>query len=288
MSVGVSTIRIEADCLHEANRFLRKDHTKKTLVAFLGATSIVRPGKGAFIRSVYYFFRGIDDLLDGEYEGERITSDPRGYADDIKSQVINNGTVQPKDRITRLGNYAVPRLLKFADKDDDVCGSISDLIDEMVFDYDRRQTRAVSNAGRLKQNYAVGLGGSLDLLFVGLGSAIRTRDIALFPIAQGQLYAARDLEKDWRLGIINVPSEVLMGQADMTPKVPYAQLMANPSIVGWLHDEVTRGMINMEKSLELASDFSHRGRTFDMGPAVLIGLGNGILRASRTTLTSIS
>jgi len=281
-------LHAEADCLHESVRFLCKDPSKITLVTFLGATSLFRPGKGALIRSVYYFFRGLDDMLDGEYNDRAVTTDPKGYAEDIKDQIMKNGSVRPKDRITRLGNYSVPKLFGLARKDDNVGKSIATLIDEMVFDYGRRQTRAVSTADRLKQNYTGGLDESLNLLFVAIGSPIRSRDIGPYSFAQGRLYSARDLEKDWDLGIINVPGEVLEGRANMTPEVPYAQLIAEPLITEWLQNEVTQGVEDMEKSLGLASDF-FQGQSQHMFPdsglLVLNGLGSGILRSSRHIAT---
>lgn len=285
MRINMPTMQVESDSLHEAKRFWQKDPSKKTLIAFLGATSLIRPGKGTLIRSLYYFVRGIDDLLDGEYVGDPITADPKGYAEDIKYQIVKNGTVQPNDRLTRLGNYAVPRIFRLASKNDNVGVSISTLIDEMVFDYDRRQNRAVSNAIRLKQNYTGGLDESLNLLFVALGSSIRSRDIGAYSFAQGRLYAARDLEKDWGLGIINVPSEVLIGRAKLTSEVPYSELIAEPLIETWLQGEITQGVDDMKKSLGLASDFfQRRSHSFlpDPGLVVLKGLGNGIVRSVRT------
>jgi hypothetical protein len=290
MRNSTTTLSIEADCLHESARFWRKDPTKKALIAFLGATSLFRPGKGTLIRSVYYFFRGLDDLLDGEYKDVTITADPRGYAEDIKHQIVEKGSVQPKDRITRLGNYAVPRLINLACKQDDVSESVVTLIDEMVFDHDRRQTRAVSNADRLKQNYTGGLGESLNLLFVALGSPIRNRDIGSYSYAQGRLYAARDLKKDWNLGIVNVPHEILVEQAGMSSGASYAEIIAEPLITEWIKSEVGQGVEDMEKSLLFASDFFHdqnRWSIPDPGLIVLKGLGNGVLRSSRNAIASI-
>lgn len=276
-------LNVEADCFRESVRFWRKDLTKATLIGFLGATSLVRPKRGTLIRSVYYFFRGLDDMLDGEYEGSILTSDPKGYAEDIKQQVIQTGTIRPVDRITRLGNYAVPRLLKFARKDDDVSSSVTMIMDELMFDYDRRQTRAVSSADRLKQNYMNGLNESLNLLFIGLNSPIRSRDIGLYAFAQGRLYSARDFEKDWRLGIINIPGHELE-RLHMTSAASYEQLQ--PLVKTWLQDEVEQGVNDMKKSLALASDFfQNRGHTMlpDPGLVVLKGLGSGVLRSVRST-----
>ena len=290
MRINTLPLNIEADCLHEAVRFWHKDPTKKTLIALLGASSLFLPEKGTLIRSVYYFFRGIDDLLDGEYAGTSVTSDPKGYAEDIKDQILKNGTVLPRDRIARLGNYAVPKLFKLASKNDNVNRSINTLIDEMMFDYDRRQTRAVSSADRLKQNYTDGLDETLNLLFVGLGSPIRSGDIGPYSFAQGRLYSARDLKKDWELGIINIPSEVLVERTHMTPQTAYAELITEPLIGRWLKDEVEQGTEDMKKSLVFASDFfQEKGRRNvpDPGLVVLRGLGNGILRSSRKNIASI-
>lgn len=276
-------LRVEADCMHESIRFLRKDPTKKTLIAFLGAASLVKPSRGMLVRSVYYFFRGLDDMLDGEFVGRAVPSDPKGYAEDIKNQIVTTGHVQPKDRITRLGNYAVPRLFRRAGENDDVSGSIATIIDEMVFDHDRRETHAVSTAARLRQNYARGLNESLNLLFVSLGSPIRSGDIGDYSFAQGRLYSARDLEKDWGLGIINVPSEILVDQAHMTPQSAYSELIANVVITDWLDREVACGITDMKKSLTQAEEFFRsrsRGIVPDMGLIVLKGLGSGILRSS--------
>lgn len=281
--------RAELDAGAEARRFIAKDPTKKRLAVFLGASSLLGIKTGTLTKSTYYFLRGLDDLLDGEYVGTGAPQDPKEYALDVKQQV-QRGVILPKDRLTRLGSYALPRLQKKERSNDSTEQSMATLIDEMVFDHDRRINRTAITKDRLWQNYTQTLDESINILLLALGSSVRSTEVPDYSLAQGRLYSVRDLAKDWNLGVINIPIETL-ADARVSTEDTYNEVASNSTIQNWMYAETQQGVASMSDAIAVVRGLDEPPLLHlpgvsipGSGQLVLSGLGAGILKSSQMNL----
>lgn len=265
----MSTWEVERIAMRETMRLASRDAGKRMLAGSLLASSVLGMETGRLTRATYYFLRGIDDLLDDDRSLPNI--DPGHYVADIKQQ-IESGRVIPRDDITTLGSYALTGLQKRAHAADNVQSSMLELITAMEFDYQRRHTGQLTTTNGLHEYYRALLGPSIDLLLVALDSSVRSGQIGEYPIAQGRLYSVRDLEQDWRVGIYNIPSEVLV-RADVADAAVYGDVVARPTIQSWLHAEVAESVVSMQESMAIVSTLSDRPARY-----MLAGLGRGALR----------
>ncbi len=228
------SIRPEITIFREAIRFTRKDPTKVKLVAGLYALSFLGPEVGHAGRLSYFALRHLDDLLDGEHFR---VQNPRIYALDIKKQ-IETDSFDHNDPIAQLVARAVPILELKGENVDNPRSEFSRVIDAMILDHDRRIERRALSEKELLRHHANSIDPGTNLLLIGMGSSLRTTDIPEFGTALGRAYSLRDIEKDWKLGIINVPQE-LLDIVGANPNTPLQELMSDEVVQGWMFDEAT-------------------------------------------------
>lgn len=245
---------MESTVALESVRFLRKDPAKLPMVLSLYAASIAGFDAGELTRAAYFFIRHLDDALDGEIPLDVIKShgypDPRAYAEALRDQAFGLTDLGPS-RIARLGRRAITGLSERVKYGEDTTSLNSDIIDELIFDYERRLSRESVSAERLSQYYGL-FNAFLDITFIALGRKTRTSQFPDFGPSQGRLYSIRDLGKDWDLGIVNVPEDVLQA-AEIATTDPYRALAGSPITQDWAREEVEagrRGMISTLDSLK--------------------------------------
>lgn len=231
--MGLISDGVEQIIASEARRFAGKDPTKRKLVAGLYALSAVSPELGKVARASYFFIRHLDDLLDGEMTG---VANPLEYTEHLREQIIQGrpGTTRS---IGRLASYALPVLEKRGHPTDNPRADFVQVIDAMVFDYHRRQTRQALSGAELTDYYHHVLDPGANLMLMGFRSVIRVNDLPSFSPNLGRLYSVRDIRKDWELGFINIPTEVLIdGQLD--PDMPFDILVRNQFAQDWFAAEI--------------------------------------------------
>lgn len=112
-----------------------------------------------------------------------------------------------------------------------------DVIDIMVFDYHRRQTRQELSTGQLKDYYRKTFFPVHNIMLMGLGSTLRAADIPTFSFCQGRVYSVEHLPADWQVGIINIPEDVLRS-AGLTSQSPYEMVKKSPVVETWASNEL--------------------------------------------------
>lgn len=245
------SVSVEGIIATEALRFVRKDRTKLKLALGLYALSASDPSLGKLARASYYFMRHLDDVLDGEREIDR---HPLEYVQGIKRQIVNRQSGK-YDRITALANFAIPLLEKKGDSNDHPRQEFTQAIDALIFDYHRRIERRSLTNGELSVYYHDVLDPGLNLMLIGFGSGLRAKDMNDFSPNLGRLYSVRDLDKDWTLGFINIPAEVL-AQAELDSNSSLTEVKAHPTIGQWKQTEVADSSYNLN-SLKHGIDFTH-------------------------------
>lgn len=243
---------VEFSIASEAKRFIKKDPSKLPLVASLYASSIAVPSSGRLARATYFFIRHLDDVLDGEMSSSHIPeeaiSNPVDYARDLQQQILGN-THFDKTPIANMGRYAITGLQKQAHPDEDPRFLLSGIINGMIFDNERRMQRKASSRDELMGYYAL-FNDFMDVALMGLGEDERTSSFPMFGFSQGRLYSVRDIRKDWALGIVNIPSDV-MNESGVSPIMPIDDVVSNPSMQSWMNTEIQDGIQGMSETLDI-------------------------------------
>lgn len=224
----------------EAKRFVDKDRSKLKLTLGLYALTLKGRELGKVARASYFFVRHLDDLLDGELD---VGADPVEYATDLKEQV-KTGAFNAKWPISKLAAYSLPVLESKAKYGDDPRDEFVRVIDAMLFDHYRRHDRRVLNNSELRYYYQESLDPGLNLLLIGLGSNLRAKDIPDFSPCLGRLYSLRDMQKDWQLGIINIPDNILR-EGMLSQHATYQQVASSSFISEWAEREIVESIAGL-------------------------------------------
>lgn len=226
---------VETLMVREATSLLirRPDKLKHTVGLYL--ISLLDPEVSRTGRAAYFFTRYMDDLLDGD---RRL---PNGgqvlpHIAAIRSQV-ETGRFTREPKIMELAEYSLDALQRKALEGDNPRQDFLDVIDIMVFDYHRQQDRQELSTEQLRDYYRKTFFPIHNIMLVGLGSSLRTADIPTFSLCQGRVYSVEHLQADWRVGIINIPTEVLRA-AGLTSQAPYETVRQSPIVTAWVRNEL--------------------------------------------------
>jgi hypothetical protein len=244
---------IEGIAAAEALRLVGRDRGKFKLVLGLYALSFKEGEVGKATRAAYFFARHLDDVLDGD---RNVTVDPIDYARSLQKQVAVN-KFDNTLKIGRLAQFALPIIEKVAQPADDPRGEMIRLIDALVFDYERRQQRRPLSEHQLRTYYQDVLDPGLNILLTGLGSKIRMCDVSEYSPNLGRLYSVRDLEDDWRSGIINVPSETLV-DAKVSGWDSYDGMRGSVVVDEWVNREVHEAVTGLQETQQTISGHAER------------------------------
>jgi hypothetical protein len=199
-------------------------------------------GKGLVpaIEVCYHFGRAMDDIADGDAKLPVGFKNYKEFVDYLKVKV------EKEDHNVDKGGYVEFLLFssihKLANKTtpEEIRSGINRFLESMYAEYERREMALVLDRKKLDELHTLSFGTSYDIAFIATGSRNRSSDIASLMVAQGRLYALRDLDSDLSMGICNIPSEV-MDKAG----IGLQQLKDDPEIVGenivltkWVGDEL--------------------------------------------------
>jgi phytoene/squalene synthetase len=250
----------------EAKRLLERD-LKKYWKRVLGLYSIglmnlilekeYKKDLGQITRLSYFFFRHIDDVLDGDFQ---IDENPKLYVHRIQTQIK---TSEPNNNpIVNMGRHSL-KLINNLSTPADQPEELFDLsIQTMLDDYDRSQTRTALNSEELDQYYYNTFAPILNLMFIGFQSKLRVSQDSLADLAlcQGHIYTLRDLKDDWENGIINIPSEILIAQ-NISTNDSYQKVFTNQAVQQWIASEIHDQKI---KVLQLQAELEQAGEKFTL------------------------
>lgn len=227
----------------EAARLIKRNPGKYlNRVKGLYALSIADCNLGQVARSSYFFLREIDDLLDGDRNN---VGNPLQYVSDVRSKIAA-GESNHRQSIFSLAEYSIRVLEKKAKPGDNPRSDFLAAIDCMQFDYNRAQKRQALTNDQLNDYYLRAFLPVLNLMFIGLGSNLRATDVPQLAHAQGVVYSTRDLQDDWKKGIINIPSEVLSA-ASLPSTSSFQEIQSSPVIRQYLTDQLAKSEADLEE-----------------------------------------
>lgn len=240
---------VERENAKEAFRLLKKEPPKHfSLVAGLYVLSCKEKELGKVARSSYFFFRHMDDLLDGDM---RSSGNPLSYAMSVRQQ-IEERSFTGNPSIVDLAEYSIRTLEKRGREGDDPRQDFLTSVGTIIFDYERSKERKVLSEEELQNYYWNTFSPVVNILLIGLKSKFRAGDIPALSMSQGRLYSIRDLDTDWMRGTINIPKEILENtglSADSTLQ----ELKQNQSLQTWFRSQAEislRELLPLQKQIK--------------------------------------
>ncbi len=212
---------VELLCLQEARHLVNRSSKYWIAVGPLYASTVITPMTAQVARAAYFFCRHIDDILDGD----RIIPYPREYVSSIQKGM--EGDSGP--RIVDLYKFVMNRV-------DGVENDFRELIDMMLFDYDRSLEKRILTGQELRDYYRRLFFPVFDIGFRVVGSSLRGNDVSDMVEVLGRLYSIRDMEEDLSKGVINIPKEEIKqsGVYDLS----YTIVRSNSHLLRWMNVEV--------------------------------------------------
>lgn len=202
---------------------------------------------GKVQRAYYLFLRHIDDFLD---ESEQRTDDQLDYVLNLKNQV-EAGNFNGNPKIGELARYSLEVFERKAQPSDNPRQDFVNVIDAMVFDYERAGERRVLSKEELNNYYRYTFLSVVNLTLIGLNSRFRASNIPALSYGQGRVFSVRDLNEDWQRGVINIPKEILE-QAQLDQNSSITDLTKNEIIKDWSYNELVeskQGLIAVKEQL---------------------------------------
>lgn len=202
---------------------------------------------GRLARALFFFFRNIDDVLDGD---RKEVKNPTSYVLNCRKQILS-GKYKESPKIISLAKFAIEKLQKKSKKGDNPKKDFLDEIDVILFDHQRAKKKKILTRKELNEYYKKTFIPVINLILIALNSKLRAKDILELTFCQGIVYTIRDLEVDWSRGVINLPKEILK-KAKLTTTSNIQELKSNPVIKNWFRNEISRcqkDLIILEKKL---------------------------------------
>lgn len=218
------SLSTELLCAKEICRTIWRKPTKYwPLLPSLYGAAILAPGTAAVLRHGYAFMRHLDDVIDGDLPMAR----PVEYVAELQEKMIQD-PICTEPKILRTFAYVVQHWQHSIDPRE----YFGSLIEVLLFDHERTQSRKALSAAELDRHYRRTFFPLIDFMFSAMDSQLHAADVPVLTYGQARWQCFRDFRQDWVSGKINVPTEILQ-QANLTPTDPLETVFGSPVIQAW-------------------------------------------------------
>ena len=217
-----------------------------TMVAPMYAASLIDSHRGRVFRYMYISARHIDDLVDGDKES---IGDPIEAVRRYQKVILHGRRIDLDDKYEEIMLYGIRETAKLGDGRDDVKGDFFRLTNAILFDHERSKNRSILTKNELDGYYENLLGPSLNIGLICAGSKFRGADFPEMIYGQGRLYSVRDLKKDLRRGLCNIPLEVLEA-AGVTKAATIQEILETQAVRAWVRKELGYGKVETQRLKE--------------------------------------
>ena len=190
--------------------------------------------------------RIIDDIADGERKLVSGFASFPALIDQLRSQIIER-TPMTGSLLPELLEEAVCAVERRDRRKGETRESFVGLLDAMLVEHHRRIARTVLPKQALIEVHTASSLHAHNLSLICLGSRTRADSVPLLAEYIGRMGALRDLEHELRLGIINIPREVLPDGGRTAEQIN--ELIARPksirkmtAVVDWMRAEARDGL----------------------------------------------
>ncbi len=218
----------------EATALIKRRPGYSKMVLGLYLLSLFGLERGRVMRASYLPVRFVDDLLDGDVQGN---DDPLTYAQELSHHIVTNSLTATS--IERQIDYSLQVLESKARFDDNPREDFVRAIDTIIFDHVRASERRILSAEEIEQYYRNAFDPVINITLLAIDSNLRSGDIPVLSYGQGRVYSVRDFEVDWKRGIINVPREII-SSSGLSSSSSFEEVDGNLGITEWFHQSLAK------------------------------------------------
>lgn len=256
---------------YEAGLLLERDRKYRVVTVPMAIFSRLRPSKGPYLESAYYFARHVDDILDGDRTLEDKSASAGEYVERILA-AMEGGPDDDSPAVMTLYEHALSFTEADSPQREIMVDNFRSLVEVMYFDYERqvaygRGEPVLMDQLQLEQYYRQTFEPALIITAQITGTLFSSEHMVRFGTALGRMYSINDLREDLSRGLINIPKEELARlEEPYEPPAPAAGLAQQASIRDWALRELAIGEAELKLlKLEVA-------RQPDIKTRLLLGL----------------
>lgn len=239
----LDALRIEVVCLHEFRRFIARHSRYLGVFASLYGYSLFRWSATRPLRAGYCLLQHVDDVLDGD---RRVSCDPEAYVLRVRRWIAGEAEGDDSD-LACLATCVGAGLDRAGGEGEDPRRELLGLLEVLVEDRRRMDRGTPMKAAALALHHRSTFSGSVNLALLLMGSTLRAAEAPELVEALGWCSPTRDLEEDFRKGLINIPEEVIRAAGDAGADVgDFRSLMTSPATREWMRVEYRRGAAAVE------------------------------------------
>lgn len=194
----LQALRIEGLCWREFAHFARR-HPRYLLIAAI----LLRETR--VLRAAYCLAQHVDDVLDGD---RKIKGDPEAYVQAVLRGLRGEAPFGPSVA-EQLAAYVSAEMRSFETERDDPRGDLIHLFETLLEDRRRMDARRALPAAELAELHRKTFFYSFNLTFILSRAATRAAGEPDLIGALCWVSPVRDLRRDLKKGLINIPAEVL-------------------------------------------------------------------------------
>jgi membrane-associated phospholipid phosphatase len=239
----LDALRVEGLCLVEFRRFIARHSRYLGVFAGLYGYSSFRWSATRPLRAGYCLLQHVDDVLDGD---RRVSGDPETHVRRVR-QWIAGEAEGDGSALACLATCVAAGLDRAGGEGEDPRSELLGLLDVLVEDRRRMDRGTPMQAEALALHHRSTFRGSVNLTLILMGSTLRAADVPELVEALGWCSPVRDLEEDFRKGLINIPEEVIRAAGDAGADAgDFRSLMSAPATREWMRVEYRRGATAVE------------------------------------------
>lgn len=191
------------------------------------------------LKAGYLAFRKADDIADGEAD---LPAEFDSFADfiDAAKHQIRTGVIDVRSDVLFLLNSAFAKISKQEKTEGETQNAFEGFLDAMLAEFERRTQSLLLTQEELRQVHTASAYHAHNIALISLRSKNRAEDTPELSEFIARTDALRDLEKDLRLGIVNVPGGVI-AQSGLSYRhvAQYPEtIYANRHILSWMQSEL--------------------------------------------------
>jgi len=271
--------------LHETYQYLKRD--SKYIFNAIGlwfAIFKLNFEIGDPFRSTYYFFRQIDDVLDGD---RQVAQEPITYANMVINALTKDEFDDKKYPILKAAKTSVDYLEKVKKSDDKPKELMVQLIEAMMTDNLRMRTGLVLPQEKLYEEYSKQFYPMHNLQLICVGSNVRFNNkFDKFPLLQARIQSLSDLEKDWNKNLKNIPLEVWEKSRIDPHGLNYEEIIQLSIVRYWMFKEAAKCKKDLAETKRLLMvEFQGKNEKYAkfIYGGLIFGLENSLKKILRET-----
>ncbi len=168
--------------------------------------NLIKPRPSQWIKMSYFWWREIDDIVDGDIQIPEWYNNIDEYFTQIQYDILNTSE-KPKTQLWKSAAHILSSYQKYTGRN--IYPYLVDFLEGMKTEYYRRINQSILSEQELNTLYDQSFRGSHEIYLAALWSQNNSQDLKELPQILWWMYGLKDMQQDLKGWIINIPKEVV-------------------------------------------------------------------------------